>query len=189
MKKIDFNKIDYRFIYIGYLIVIVIVTLLLNRIYKLSEGPKDTFSLIANASELLGLSVALTEIFILTRLTDKIRRSIESLQSYSDISNISIFLSQTKDDIIGSKYGKAILRLEKVRDVYQENLPPTELSDTTSNHRKNFDTLNSMISTLTLIEQGSSSISKKSLTEFVTFLTSFNETITSLKITFKNSIL
>ncbi|MDI9342728.1 MAG: hypothetical protein QM534_19300 [Sediminibacterium sp.] len=189
MKKIDFKNIDYRLIYIGYFIVTVTVTLFLSYTYKLSDQPKDTISLIANASELFGLSVALTEIFILSRLTDRIRKSIESLQSYSDISNISIFLSQTKDDLIRNKYGKAILRLEKVRDVYQENLPPIELSNTTSIHRKNYDTLNSMISTLTMAEQGSSSISKKDLNEFVTFLTSFNEIITSLKLTFKNSIL
>ncbi|ATL48792.1 hypothetical protein COR50_17380 [Chitinophaga caeni] len=183
------TKSDYRYIYIGYLIVVILTALWLNNKYKLSDTPQNTASLIANTSELLGLAIALTEIFILSRVTDRIKRSIENLQSYSDISNVSIFLSQTKDDLIGRKYGKAILRLEKVRDVYQESLPASELENTTSVHRINFDKLNSIISTLTMAENSFGNLPTTDLQEFVTFLTSFNETLTSLKMTFKNSIL
>lgn len=183
------TKPDYRYIYIVYLIVAVLIALWLNSKYNLSDNPQNTGSLIANTSELLGLAIALTEIFVLARVTNRIRQSILNLQSYSDISNVSIFLSQTKDDLVGRKYGKAILRLEKVRDVYQENLPLNELANTTSIHRINYDRLNSMISTLTMAENSFSSIPNTDLTDFVGFLTTFNETITSLKLTFKNSIL
>lgn len=183
------TKPDYRYIYIVYLIVAVLTALWLSSKYDLSDTPQNTASLIANTSELLGLAIALTEIFVLTRVTDRIRRSIENLQSYSDISSVSIFLSQTKDDLIGKKYGKAILRLEKVRDVYQENLPVSELANTSETHRANYDKLNSIISTLNMAENSFSTIQNTDLTDFVGFLTSFNETIISLKLTFKNSIL
>lgn len=183
------TKPDYRYIYIVYFIVAVLTALWLSSKYNLSDNPQNTASLIANTSELLGLAIALTEIFVLTRMTDRIRKSIENLQSYSDISNVSIFLSQTKDDLIGRKYGKAILRLEKVRDVYQENLPNTELANVTSAHRANYDKLNSIITTLNIAENSFSTIQNSELTDFVAFLTTFNETIISLKLTFKNSIL
>jgi len=183
------TKPDYRYIYIVYLVVAVLTALWLSSKYNLSDTPQNTASLIANTSELLGLAIALTEIFVLTRVTDRIRRSIENLQSYSDISSVSIFLSQTKDDLIGKKYGKAILRLEKVRDVYQENLPVSELANTSSTHRANYDKLNSIISTLNMAENSFSTIQNTDLRDFVGFLTSFNETIISLKLTFKNSIL
>lgn len=183
------KKPDYRYIYIVYIIVAVLVALWLNSEYKLAEDPQNTASLIANTAELLGLAIALTEIFVLIRVTDRIRKSIENLQSYSDISSVSIFLSQTKDDLVSKKYGKAILRLEKVRDVYQENLPTKELENTTSTHRVNYDRLNSMISTLTMAENSFTTIPNNDLTDFVNFLTSFNETIVSLKLTFKSSIL
>lgn len=174
------TKPDYRYIYIVYLIIAVLSALWLSSKYNLADNPQNTASLIANTSELLGLAIALTEIFVLTRVTERIRRSIENLQSYSDISSVSIFLSQTKDDLIGKKYGKAILRLEKVRDVYQENLPASELANTTSSHRLNYDKLNSIISTLNMAENSFSTIQKTDLTDFVGFLTSFNETIISV---------
>lgn len=183
------TKVDYRFIYIIYILIAVFSTLWLNQKYELSNDAQSTASLIANASELLGLGIALTEIFVLTRLTDRIKKQIDNLNSYSDISNISIFLSQTKDDLIGKKYGKAILRLEKVRDVYQENLPQSELENIHSTHRANYDQLNSIISTLTIAEDRFTTIHSDELKNFVVFLTSFNETIVSLKITFKNSVL
>lgn len=183
------TKPDYRYIYIVYAIIAVLTALWLNSKYNLSDNNQNTASLIANTSELLGLAIALTEIFVLTRVTDRIRKSIENLQSYSDISSVSIFLSQTKDDLIGKKYGKAILRLEKVRDVYQENLPTNELANTSSVHRINYDRLNSMISTLTMLENSFSTIPNNDLNDFVSFLTSFNETIISLKLTFKSSII
>lgn len=183
------TKPDYRYIYIVYAIIAILTALWLNSKYNLSDTPQNTASLIANTSELLGLAIALTEIFVLTRVTDRIRRSIENLQSYSDISSVSIFLSQTKDDLIGQKYGKAILRLEKVRDVYQENLPTEELENISSVHRVNYDKLNSIISTLTMAEHSFSTIPSNELTDSVRFLTSFNETIISLKLTFKHSII
>ena len=182
------KKLDYRFIYIVYMIIAFLIAMWLNNTYNLSDNPQNTTSLIANTSELLGLAIVLTEIFVLTGVTKRIKKSIENLQSYSDITIISIYLSQTKDDLIGGKYGKAILRLEKVREVYQENLPETELANTTSIHRINYDKLNSIISTLTMVDNRSC-ISNTDLKNFVGFLTSFNESIISLKLTFKNSIL
>jgi len=180
---------DYRWIYIIYLGAAILIAKYLDSIYNFTDNPQDSASLIANTSELLGLAIALTEIFVLANLTNRIRRSVENLQSYSDISNVSIFLSQTKDDLIGRKYGKAILRLENVKHIYQENLPANELANTTSLHRANFDSLNSMITKLTLAENSFTSIPNPELTEYVSFLTSFNETIIALKITFKSSIL
>jgi hypothetical protein len=182
-------KPDYRSIYLVYFGVAVLAAILLAKAFKLANNPQDTVSLVANTAELLGLAIALTEIFVLTKVTDRIRKSIENLQSYSDISSVSIFLSQTKDDLVSEKYGKAILRLEKVRDVYQENLPNNELENTTSVHRANYDRLNSMISNLTMAENSFRAISNGELNDFVNFLTSFNETIISLKLTFKSSIL
>jgi len=183
------TKPDYRYIYIVYAIVAILTALWLNSKYKLIEDDKDVVSLIANTSELLGLSIALTEIFVLSRVTERIRKSLENLQSYSDISNVSIFLTQTKDDIVARKYGTAILRLEKVRDIYQENIPATELENTSSIHRVSYDKINSIITSLTMAETWSKTITQNELTDFVKFLTTFNETIISLKVTFKNSIL
>lgn len=184
------TKQDYRYIYIVYFIVFGLVALWLNSKYNFTDTEQNTFSYIANVSELLGLAIALTEIFILTNVTKTIKDSIENLQSYSDISNVSIFLSQTKDDLISKKYGKAILRLEKVRDVYQENLPTDELTNPSSIHRINYDTLNSIITTLTIADNSfPGNLTNAELQEFVKFITTFNETLTSLKLTFKNSIL
>ena len=183
------TKPDYRYIYIVYAIVAILTALWLNSKYQLIEDDKDVVSLIANTSELLGLSIALTEIFVLSRVTEKIRKSLENLQSYSDVSNVSIFLTQTKDDIVAKKYGTAILRLEKVRDIYQENIPATELENTSSIHRVSYDKINSIITSLTMAETRSKNITQNELTDFVKFLTTFNETIISLKVTFKNSIL
>lgn len=183
------TKPDYRYIYIVYTIVAILTALWLNSKYQLIEDDKDVVSLIANTSELLGLSIALTEIFVLSRVTEKIRKSLENLQSYSDVSNVSIFLTQTKDDIVAKKYGTAILRLEKVRDIYQENIPATELENTSSIHRVSYDKINSIITSLTMAETRSKNITQNELTDFVKFLTTFNETIISLKVTFKNSIL
>ncbi len=183
------TKPDYRYIYIIYIIIAVLMALWLSSEYNLSDTNQNTASLIANTSELLGLAIALTEIFVLSRVTDRLKKSIKNLQAYSDISNISIFLSQTKDDLVNKKYGKAILRLEKVRDVYQENLPSKELENITSIHRANYDRLNSMITTLTMLENSFGAIPNHDLTDFVNFLTSFNEIIISLKITFKSTII
>jgi hypothetical protein len=122
-------------------------------------------------------------------VTKKIKEGIANLQAYSDISNVSIFLSQTKDDLISKKFGKAILRLERIRDVYQENLPVIELETSTSIHRANFDKINSIITALTFADETfPRNLRQSDLQEFVTFLTSFNETLTTLKLTFKNSI-
>jgi hypothetical protein len=180
---------DYRWLYLTYLAIFVSAALMLDSKYCLSDNAQNTASLIANTSELYGLSIALTEIFVLTKLTERIRKSIVSLQSYSDVSSVSIFLSQIKDDLITKKYGKAILRLEKVRDVYQENLPSNELGIASSIHRANYDKLNSIISTLTIAEDSISGIPNTDLQEFVKFITSFNETLISLKLTFKNEII
>ena len=184
------TKRDYRYIYIVYLIVFGLIALWLNSLYNFTDKAQNTVSYIADIAGLLGLAIALTEIFVLTNVTKTIKNSIENLQSYSDISNVSIFLSQTKDDLISKKYGKAILRLEKIRDVYQENLPTNELSNPKSEHRINYDTLNSIISTLTIADNSfPGNLTTIKLQEFVHFITAFNETLTSLKLTFKNSIL
>jgi hypothetical protein len=180
----------HRYLYFAYLIIFVIAALYLNSVYNFTTGKQNTLSYIANLSELLGLSIALTEIFVLNNVTQRIRTSIQSLQSYSDISNVSIFLSQTKDDLVSKKFGKAVLRLEQIRDVYQENLPTDELSNLTSSHRTNFDSLNSIITALSLADETfPRNISQTDLESYVKFLTSFNETLTSLKLTFKTSII
>jgi hypothetical protein len=180
---------DYRLIYIIYLIIAILSALSFNAIYNLSDTPQNAASLIANTSELLGLAIALTEIFVLTGVTDRVRKSIDGLRSYSDISSVSIFLSQTIDDLTASKYGKAILRLEKIRDVYQENLSEGELLKITSIHRENYDKLNSMILKLSMVDSSFTTLSKSDLKKNINFLISFNEIIISLKITFKKSIL
>lgn len=184
------NKPDYRLIYIGYLILFVLAALYFNRNGDFTKDLQSTTSYIANVSELLGLAIALTEIFALHSLTKRLKKSLNSLQSYSDISNISVFLSQTKDDILSNKYGRALLRLENIKNVYHENIPLTELSITTSIHRRNYDQLNSIINKLQFAEVNfSRRISASDMEECVTFLTSFNETLTSLKLTFKNDII
>lgn len=166
----------------------MLVAISLDVVYNLTDNSQDTISYIANVSELLGLTIALTEILVLRKLTDKIKTSIANFYSYSDISDVSIFLSQTKDDLIYEKYGKAMIRLEKVRDVYHENLPDNELSNIKSPHRMNYDRLNSMISKLTMADSGGK-IPRSELFDFVAFLTTFHETLLSLKLTFKKSIL
>lgn len=180
----------HRFFYIAYLIIFIIAALYLNETYNFTTDKQNTLSFIANLSELLGLSILLTEIFVLNNVAQRIRSSIRNLQSYSDISSISIFLSQTKDDLISKKFGKALLRLEQIRNVYQENLPASELSNIQSLHRTNFDNLNSIINALSLADQNlPRNISQTDLETYVKFLTSFNETLTSLKLTFKTSII
>lgn len=183
-------KTDYRKLYIIYFIIAIGLGYLLDHIYNFTDTTQNTASYIATISELLGLSIALTEIFVLKTVSDQIKTSIGSLQSYTDISNISIFLSQTKDDLISKKYGKAILRLERIRNVYQENIPFEDLSDITSVHRRNLDKLNSIITSLTITEQKTDKkIKEDKLKQHVSFLTNFNEVLINLKITYKNQIL
>lgn len=179
---------DYRWIYAVYLIGFILVAIILSNKYCLSNNAQNTASLVANTSELYGLSVALTEIFLLSNIANKIKKTIASLQSYSDISSVSIFLSQTKDDLLLKKYSRAVVRLEGIRDVYQENLPEGELDIPSSSHRKNLDMLNSIITALTMAESSGTIIPHVELQQFVKFITIFNETLTSLKLTFKKSI-
>ncbi|MBY8964028.1 hypothetical protein KJK34_14825 [Flavobacterium sp. D11R37] len=180
---------DHRYFYIIYLIVAAMIGFYIDEKYNFSQDPQDTISLIANLSEFLGLAIALTEIFILTKLTSKIKKNLESFRSYTDVSIIPASLSQIKDDLISEKYGKATLRLEKIRDIYQESLPSNELENTSSSHRINFDKLNSIISTLLMMESLSLKLKEHDLEDYVKFLTTFNKSIISLKLTFKDSIL
>lgn len=191
-KKTNKNNMnsDYRKIYILYFAIAIFLGYIFDLKYNFTNSSKDTASYIATISELLGLSIALTEIFVLKSISEQIKNSIRSLQSYTDISNISIFLSQTKDDLISGKYGKAILRLERIRNVYQENVTAEEISNIGSIHRRNLDKLNSIITLLTITEQKTDKkIKQEKLKEHVSFLTSFNETLVNLKITYKNQIL
>jgi hypothetical protein len=176
--------------YTGYLIFFIVIGLWLDSKYNLADTPQNKAQYVATISELFGVSIALTEIFIIKAIATFVRASVNSLQSYSDISTVSIFLSQIKDDLIAKKFGKAILRLEKVRDVYQENLSSDELQMQASAHRTNYDKINSIISTLTIVDDTyTRNLSEPDLQDFVKFLTTFNETLISLKLTFKQSIL
>lgn len=182
-------KFSHRHLYILYTITFVFAAYVLNKIYNLSNDANNTFSLIANTSELLGLAITFTEIFVLASETEKMQHSLDSLHSYSSVSNLVNILSQTKEDLINQKYSRAVLRLEQIRDTYRENLSDDQLTNVASSHRKNFDKLNSMITALNLIDLKKSKISRADLTNFLKFLTDFNETILVLKITFKKSIL
>ena len=179
-------KKDYRYIYIVYLAIAIILGFALDKKYDFTNTSQNTASYIATISELLGLSVALTEIFILKKISEEIKNSFSSFQSFSDISTMSIFLSQTKDDLLSGKYSTAVLRLESIKNVYQENLTNDQISDMNSDHRKNLDKLNSIITSLNLSDYSINKIKQNKLRENISFLTTFNETLISLKITYKN---
>lgn len=183
-------KKDHRYIYILHIIIIVGGGLLLNQVYNFTDNAQNTAAFVATVSELLGLSIALTELFFVSQLTQKIVGSIDNLHKFSELTLSSSSISQIREDLVSAKYGKAVLRLEKVRDSYHQSIDQSELLTTTSIHRTNYDKINSIISKLSMFDDGQNkSLPRSDVQDAIAFLTSFSETITSLKLKHKQSIL
>ena len=178
---------DDRWLYLIYLILLIITAYIINKSFNLMNDAVNSASYIATISEIYGITIALTEIFILRNTTDKIKRKFNSLEAYSDITEMTKFLSQVIEDITNNRYTFAKEKLKKITEFYHENLKVDVLSDINSVHRKNYDQLNNIIFHLHVI--GIRKLRNNKIMEFVKFLTNFNETLLSMKIELKNTII
>ncbi len=168
--------------YISYSIFAVIFAFV---VWFCSDKP-DLFSIIANTSELLGLSITMTEIFLMRTKIEELKTKMQSLQIYKDSFNVKTLITLTKDDISNDKYSKAHTRMLVIKDILDELMPQESLFDTTSANRQLYDTLRSTMDFISL------NISKKHnnkvKNEHLSFLNLLDIEIVKIQITSKKRI-
>lgn len=168
-----------------YLIYSIFAVIFAFVVWFCSDNP-DLFSIIANTSELLGLSITMTEIFLMRSKIEELKIKMESLQKYKDSFNVKTLIILTKDDISNDKYSKAHTRLLIIKEIFDELIPQESLFDTTSNNRQLYDTL---LSTMDFI---SLNISKKHNTkvknEHLSFLNLLDIEIVKIQKTSKKEL-
>lgn len=174
-----------RTLYILLILGFIIIGLIYH--YKVvPDSPEDqALSLGANLAELLGLSFVIIEVFYLSAETERLKKSIENLNSFSDISEAINFTALVKDDIMSSNMSGAKLRIELLKENYLDNIDNSKLEDVNSEYRKNLDFIDSLINNL----HYKATLNNTQKQEYIKFLTGFTNHLIGLKKTFKKEIL
>ncbi|KGO85208.1 hypothetical protein [Flavobacterium suncheonense] len=181
---------NYRYWYIAYIVFAIIIYFCLSK--KLSIADTDVsgkISLIASISELLGLSIALTEIFVINNLYTEIKNKFQNLFTFRESIDSINLISSVLQDISNNKYSIAIYKLETIRDSYQGLFPVEIIEDTLSEERRNIDKLNNIITKITLKESQSGKLKKELEKNYIDFLLKLNINFNNISNNLKEELL
>lgn len=174
-KRIKKIMKNYRYWYFAYILIAIIIYFCLNeKLLIIDTDISGKISLIASISELLGLSIALTEIFVINNLYTEIKNKFKSLLTYKDSIDSINLISSVLQDISNNKYSIAIYKLETIRDSYQALFPVETIENIFSDERKNIDKLNNIITKITLKESQSIKLKKELEKNYIDFLLKLN---------------
>jgi hypothetical protein len=191
-KKWEDKKImkKYRYWYLAYIILGFIAYFYLCKRLSIEDTDESgKISLIASISELLGLSIALREIFVVNNLYTEIKNKFQNLFTYRESIDSINLISSVLQDISNNKYSIAIYKLETIRDSYQALFSLEIIEDTFSEERKNIDKLNNIITKITLKESQSSKLKKELEKNYIDFLLKLNINFNSINNNLKEELI
>jgi hypothetical protein len=178
---------NWYYVYIG--VAIIIYFYLVNVLPSNDTDESGKISLIASISELLGLSIALTEIFVVNNLYEELKSKFKNLFTYKDNVNSINLISSILQDISNNKYSIAIYKLQIVRDSYQALFSREITENVLSVERKNIDKINNIITKITLKESQSTKLKKDEEKNYINFLLKLNINFNTINNNLKDELL